>query len=141
MRWLAILAVLAVHDTILALPAQAADVLARRTLRVGTILATSDLAGEGQEAEARMAGMHGLEVRRAIYAGHPVSRADLGPPTLVRRNEIVVMTFRAGALGLRTEGRSMGAAGAGEVVEVMNLSSRQTVRAIVTGRRVVEVRR
>jgi len=125
----------------LSMPASAADVLARRTLRVGTIISATDLDGEGQDSATVIAWMQGLEVRRAIYAGHPVSRDDLGPPTLVRRNEIVVMTFRAGALGLRTEGRALGAGGAGEIVEVMNLSSRQTVRAIVTNRRAVEVRR
>jgi len=122
-------------------PAAAADVLAQRTLRVGTIIGAGDLAGRGTGAGDAVAAMEGLEVRRAIYAGHPVSRHDLGPPTLVRRNEIVMMSYRAGALGLRTEGRALGAAGAGEIVDVMNLVSRQTVRAVVTGRRRVEVRR
>ncbi len=125
----------------LSAPVFAADILALRTLRVGSIIRATDLGGDGQGAAALIAEMQGLEVRRAIYAGHPVSRHDLGPPTLVRRNEIVVMTFRAGALGLRTEGRALGAGGAGEIVEVMNQTSRQTVRAVVTDRRRVEVRR
>ena len=85
--------------------------------------------------------MIGLEVRRAVYAGHPVAPADLGPPTLVRRNEIVVMTYSVGGVSLRTEGRALAAGGSGELVEVMNLASRRTVRAVVTGTRSVEVRR
>ena len=124
-----------------AAPAFAADVVAERTLRVGTVLESTDLRAADPEAEDAVADMVGLEVRRAIYAGHPVEQADLGPPTLVHRNDVVMMTYRSGALGLRAEGRALGAGGAGEPIEVMNLDSRTTVRGIVVGPRQVEVRR
>lgn len=120
---------------LMVLPGQAAEpVYANRTLRVGSILNPDDLS---RPAEALI----GLEVRRAVYAGHPVTSSDLGPPTLVRRNEVVTMTYRAGGIALRAEGRALGAGGAGELVEVMNLASRRTIRAVVTGIRTVEVRR
>ena len=113
----------------------AADqILAKRTLRVGSILTPGDLTKASDQ-------MVGLEVRRAIYAGHPISQSDLGPPTLVRRNEIVTMTFRNGGIALRAEGRALGAGVSGEIVEVMNLESRRTIRAVVTGSRSVDVRR
>lgn len=128
--------VLALLVTVLSAgPALAAEqVYASRTLRVGSILKPGDMTGPGHA-------LVGLEVRRAVYAGHPVTPSDLGPPTLVRRNEIVVMTYRAGAIALRAEGRALGAGGAGELVEVMNLASRRTVRAVIVGTRTVEVRR
>ena len=130
-----------------ATPLAAQDVVAARTLRAGTILAAEDLrpAGDVPVAQERISEqiseLIGLETRRAIYAGRSVSPADLGPPTLVRRNEVVVMLYAEGGLGIRTEGRALDSGGAGEVVRVMNLSSRQPVQAIVTGVNRVEVRR
>lgn len=127
----------------LSAPLCAQEVVAARTLPPGTVLAKQDLEAGGDPAAAasRISELVGLETRRAIYAGRPVSAADLGPPTLVRRNDVVVMLYARGGLGIRTEGRALDSGGAGEVVRVMNLSSRQPVRAVVTGANRVEVGR
>lgn len=127
-------------------PAQevAQQVLAARTLRAGTVLVEHDLKLPGSEdARGRdmMAALVGLETRRAIYTGRPVVAADLGPPTLVRRNAVVAMHFSSRGLGIRTEGRALESGGAGEVVRVINLTSRQPVLATVTGENRVEVGR
>ena len=124
-------------------PGRAQDVVAARTLRAGTVLTEADLRlrDGAPRDEKDLAALVGLETRRAIYAGRPVVAADLGPPTLVRRNAVVVMTYNDGALGIRTEGRALEAGGAGEAVSVLNLTSRQSVRAVVTGPNRVEVRR
>ena len=116
-------------------PALAGDPVARRTLRIGTILAAGDVNGPAPDA------LLGQEVRRTVHAGRPVTRADLGPPTLVRRNERVTMLYRRGALSIRSEGRALATGGAGEAIDVMNLASRLTVRATVTGPGAVEVAR
>ena len=127
----------------LSAPLPAQDVVAARTLPAGTVLAEEDLAAkdDASGASQQMSELVGLETRRAIYAGRPVSAADLGPPTLVRRNDVVLMLYSRGGLGIRTEGRALDSGGAGEVVRVMNLSSRQPVRAVVTGVNRVEVGR
>lgn len=127
----------------LASPAVAVgDIVASRTLRVGTILEAADLRGTGVgDQSASIAELVGQEVRRAIYAGRSVATRDLGPPTLIRRNEIVTMTYRTGGLGLRTQGRSLASGGLGEMVEVMNLDSRLMVRGRVVGPLQVEVSR
>jgi flagella basal body P-ring formation protein FlgA len=124
-------------------PLAAQEVIAARTLRAGTVVAAGDLRARtpGADAAERIAALLGLETRRAIYAGRPITVGDLGPPTLVRRNALVVMTYTAGALGIRTEGRALEAGGEGEVIRVINLGSRQAVRAVVTGTNRVEVRR
>ena len=124
-----------------AAPISAAEIFAKRTLRVGTILNSGDLQIHGDIEENRVDQIIGQEVRRAVYAGHRVTIAHIGPPTLVQRNEVVVMVFKNGGLGIRTEGRALSRGGKGEVVDVMNLTSRTTVRAVVTGHRQVEVRR
>lgn len=121
--------------------ARAADVVAAHTLRVGVVLDRADLRAVADDANTAVDALIGLEVRRAIYAGHVVRPSSLGPPTLVRRNEVVVMRFRSGALEIRAEGRALGRGGLGEIVDIMNLASRQTVRAIVKGPGRVEVRR
>lgn len=125
-------------------PALAQDVLAARTLRVGIVLREADLKppkGEFAATRELIAALVGLETRRAIYTGQPVVAADLGPPTLVRRNAVVAMLFSTGGLGIRTEGRALESGGAGEVVRIINLASRQTILATVTGENQVEVRR
>jgi flagellar basal body P-ring formation protein FlgA len=121
-------------------PVAAADVLAARTLRPGTVLEGSDLRAQ-PGAEDRIGALIGLEVRRAIYADRPVRASDLGPETLVRRNAIVTMLYRDRGLAIRTEGRALDAGGAGERIRVMNIVSRQSVAAIVTGRDTVTVAR
>lgn len=123
-------------------PALSGDLFASRTLRVGTILESGDLrVPEDSDSLGNMEAMLGLEVRRAIYAGRRIAPRDLGPPTLIRRNDVVTVTYQSGSLGLRTQGRALGAGGLGEVVEVINLDTRLKVRARVIGSLAVEVSR
>jgi flagella basal body P-ring formation protein FlgA len=125
-------------------PGPSQEVLAARTLRVGTVLREADLKIQGgPDAGLRdsIAMLVGLETRRAIYTGRPVVAADLGPPTLVQRNAVVVMIYRDRGLGIRTEGRALESGGAGEVVRVINVASRQSILATVTGQNQVEVGR
>jgi len=71
----------------------------------------------------------GLETKVALYAGRPVRAADLGPPAGVERNQIIPLIYRSPILTIATEGRAMDRAGPGEIIRVMNLSSRNTVSA------------
>ena len=137
MRKLCIAACLALSatDTI------AQDAVATRTLRPGDIVAASDLQGVSPGDAPELSALIGLEVRRAVYVGRPISQEDLGPPTLVTRNTLVAMHFAAGGLGIRTEGRALDSGGLGERVRVMNLASRQVVTATVAAPGLVEIRR
>jgi flagella basal body P-ring formation protein FlgA len=62
---------------------------------------------------------------------------DTPPPQrrqhLVERNAIVTMEYRKGALTILAEGRALGAGGMDDRVRVMNISSRVTIEARVTG--------
>jgi flagella basal body P-ring formation protein FlgA len=122
----------------------AGEIIAKQSLRVGAIIAPGDLVLSDPDNNAdqdRLVGMTGLEVRRAIVRGRAVRSHQLGPPTQVRRNKSVIMHFRQAGIGLRTEGRALSSGTLGDVIEVMNLDSRLTVRAEVIGRNQVEVRR
>lgn len=69
----------------------------------------------------------GLEARVTLYPGRPIRSADVGPPAMVERNQIVTLIYSLGGLGITTEGRALDRGGLGDVIGVMNLSSRKTV--------------
>lgn len=123
----------------LAAPAMADTVLASRTIRAQSIIGPSDVMVKSVEtpgAATRAEAVIGLEARVSLYAGRPIRMSDVGKPALVDRNQIVPLVFEHNGLRITTEGRSLGRAGAGEIVRVMNISSRHTVsgRVLPDGR-------
>jgi flagella basal body P-ring formation protein FlgA len=111
-------------------------IVATRTIRPQEILGPSDLllqVGAGQ-SDATLEDLIGQEARVALYPGRPVRTGDVGPPTLVERNQVVPLIYLRGGLEIMTEGRSLDRAGIGDHVRVMNLASRATVSGRVTAR-------
>ena len=111
-------------------PAQADSLLAARNIRPEAILTQADIqivpetiAGAADHPDLAL----GMEARVAIYAGRPIRPEDLGPPALVDRNQIVLLHYITGALTIQVEGRMLDRGGFGDVVRVMNLSSRTTI--------------
>jgi len=110
--------------------ASAESLVATRMLRAHALVTEEDVAlvpAEIPGALSDPAAAIGQELRVAIYPGRPLRSGDLGPPTLVERNQIVPLAYRSGVLAILTEGRALGRASAGEMVEVMNLGSRSKV--------------
>lgn len=115
-------------------PASAmAQILAVRTLPAGSVIGPDDLIVP-EDADARSAdALIGLQTRTIIYAGRTIALAQLVPPRLIERNQLVNLVYEAGALSIRAEGRALGAGAEGEVIRVMNLASRNTVLATIRG--------
>jgi len=114
----------------LAQPVGAESLVATRTIRAKAVIAPEDLtlvSAELPGALSRPEDAVGLETRVAIYAGKPVRLSDLGPPTLVERNQLVTIIYQSGGLAILTEGRALARGSAGDAVRVMNLASRNTV--------------
>ncbi|PIE08352.1 MAG: flagella basal body P-ring formation protein FlgA [Rhodobacterales bacterium] len=114
----------------LATPAPAETVLAARTIRARTLITAADVTlseGEVAGAYTSLEEVIGSEARVAIYAGRPVRSGEIGQAAVVDRNQVVTLVYASGGLVISTEGRSLGRAGTGEIVRVMNLGSRQTV--------------
>jgi flagellar basal body P-ring formation protein FlgA len=114
----------------LAAPASAESLVATRTIRAKTLVAPEDLALVSAELPGALTDPDqaiGLEARVAIYAGKPLRPGDLGPPTLVERNQLVTLVFLSGGLAISTEGRALARGSEGDAVRVMNLGSRSTV--------------
>lgn len=115
-------------------PVWAETVVATRTIRAQQIVMADDLrvvAGDTPGMAGEIGQIAGLEARRILYAGRPVSPRDVGPPALVERNQIVLLGFRIGGLQITTDGRAMSRGGHGDRVRVINLSSRTTVSGTI----------
>lgn len=120
-------------------PAAADTVLAARTIRAQTIIGPDDVVMKAVDvpgAATSPESVIGLEARVSLYAGRPIRKGDVGQPALVDRNQIVPLVFENNGLQITAEGRSLSRAGAGEIVRVMNMSSRNTVsgRVLPDGR-------
>lgn len=135
MRWL--LALLLLTGV-----AQAETLVATRTIRAQAILAPGDVT----LSDANVAGAlddpllaSGMEARVTLYAGRPIRGEDLGPPSIIDRNQVVSLAYATGPLSILTEGRALGRGGVGDVVRVMNLTSRTTVTGRIGANGVVSV--
>ena len=119
---------------IASLPAGAhSAIVAARDMPAGTVVTEADLAWDENVA----GGMTdpdlaiGKQVRVAIYEGRPVVAGALRVPVLVSRNQIVRIAYDTGALRIEAEGRALSEGAAGDLIRVMNLSSRKTISAVV----------
>lgn len=69
----------------------------------------------------------GQEARVTLYPGRPILPEHVGAPALVERNQPVVVFFQNGGLTIATDGRALSRGAEGDIVRVMNLSSRNTI--------------
>lgn len=118
-------------------------VLSVRTVRSRAILTVEDVVvkkTEGQGAFSRVSEVVGLEARVVLYAGRPISAGDVGPAAIIERNQIVRLVYARGPLSIVVDARSLGRAGIGDRLRVMNLSSRNTVTGTVEPNGYVTVR-
>ena len=81
----------------------------------------------------------GQTPRRALAAGMPIRSADIGKPEAIAKNGLVTMVAQAPGLTITTTGRAMESGSIGDVVQVMNLQSKRTIQATVTGMNLVQV--
>ena len=114
---------------------RAETVVATRTIRAHGIISAEDLALRPDTVAGTFSSLEGLvgqEAKVTLYMGRPIRRADVGPPALIERNQIVTLVYRAGGLTILAEGRALARAGVGTPVKAMNLSSRKIIRGRVS---------
>jgi flagella basal body P-ring formation protein FlgA len=111
-----------------------------RTLAQGEIVKASDLTltrrPKSELVAAAVATVEqaaGLIAKRALAAGKPIRQADLMKPELVARNETVTIVFEMPGIMLTTRGKALEAGAQGDLVNVLNVQSKRTVQATVTG--------
>lgn len=119
---------------LLPMPAVAESMVATRTIRAKTVISVedftmvdADIPGAVTDPDTAI----GQEARVTLYAGRPVMAKDLASAALVERNQTVSLIFKASGLSILTEGRALNRGGVGDVIKVMNLSSRATVTGTI----------
>lgn len=108
--------------------------VAARTLRSHALIGPEDVLIKDvvvAGAFDRVEDVVGQEARVVLYAGRPIKFGDIGPVSIVERNQIVMLVFNSGGLRIATDARSLGRGGVGDVIRVMNLNSRTTVSGII----------
>lgn len=111
--------------------AWAGSLAAVRTLPAGSLIAAEDVAfvptlKGGLDDPAQVIGK---ETRVTLYEGRAIAPSSLVAPTLVDRNQPVIVGWSRGGLSIQTEGRALGRGGAGDIIRVLNIASRVTVSA------------
>lgn len=121
-------------------PRSVAVPVAARRLAPGTTIGPSDVRLVAlpqdrvpDDAILDEAGLRGRIVQRGVAAGAPIARADLGSRAVVSRNSPVTMTVTLPGLVITAQGRALEDGAPGDVIQVLNLSSRAIVEATVTG--------
>jgi len=81
----------------------------------------------------------GMAAKQRLIVGRPVRRTDIEQPKLVKRNTIVTIIYRSPGLTLKAKGRALADASRGQSVAIINLQSKRTLEAEVTGNGLVSV--
>jgi flagellar basal body P-ring formation protein FlgA len=93
---------------------------------------SGDIAASATEAVGRAA-------RQPLRLGQPIRRADLMKPELVKRDDNVTLVYQVPGIMLTTRGKALEAGGQGDLVGVLNLQTKRTIQAVVTGPGRVEI--
>jgi flagella basal body P-ring formation protein FlgA len=128
------LALITVVLTLASNAALAETVIAARTIRAQTLLAPSDLQVVQGDVPGTLIAMDeavGLEARVVLYSGRPIMAGDVGPAAIIERNQIVKLIYTVGTLSISADARALARAGPGDMLRVMNLTSKSTVSGIV----------
>lgn len=121
--------------SILASSAIGDTVVATRTVRSHAIIGPKDVLIKDiivDGAFDRVEDIIGQEARVVLYAGRPIKFGDIGPAAIIERNQIVMLVYRRGGLRIAADARALGRGGVGDLIRVMNLTSRTTVSGIIS---------
>ncbi len=90
-------------------------------------------------AYTQMANLVGMAAKKQLLPGRAITRSDVEPPKLVKRNSLVTIVYKTNGMILKTMGRALGDGARGEMVSVQNIQSKRTVEAEVTAAGIVSV--
>jgi flagella basal body P-ring formation protein FlgA len=71
----------------------------------------------------------GMTPRRSIISDRPIRINDLEKPRLINKGDMITMILKNGALSLTVKGKALDAGAKGDVIRVMNTTSRRTIEA------------
>jgi len=112
--------------------------IAMRSLTRGEVIKEGDVTierrprSEFTESPAPVVDIVGRAVRGNVRAGQLLRAVDVMKPEIVKRNEMVMLHYEMPGLALTMRGQAMDGGGEGDVVNVLNPSTKKTIQAIVT---------
>lgn len=82
----------------------------------------------------------GQQIKRRVPADRPLTEPDVGPRIAVLASAPVTVLWSSGALHMEMQGRAEESGAIGDEIRVLNPQSGQTIRGVVTGDGMTEVR-
>ena len=109
-----------------------------RNIQSGDIIAAADLVwSDDAVASSDSLGdpdaAVGKAARHALRAGAPAEARDLLSPRVVKRDELVRVSFESDGVTLALDGKAMSDGSVGDTIQVMNTTSKRIIEAVVSG--------
>lgn len=121
-----------------AVRASQAPVLAYvHSLGAGDIVQAQDLswshdAVAGADAPRDPDAVIGMAARRPVREGDAVSLRDVSAPMVIRKDDVIAVTFAMNGMSLTLQAKALTDAASGQSVSVMNPASRKIIQAVAT---------
>lgn len=114
--------------------------VATRPLARGDMVKQSDIAIErrpksefSSEPPASASDIVGLAARSTVRAGQGLRNSDLMKPEIVKKNEMVLLHYEVPGIVLTMRGQALELGTEGDMVNVLNISSKRTIQGVITG--------
>jgi flagella basal body P-ring formation protein FlgA len=75
----------------------------------------------------------GLTPRRALRPGQVIRQSDVAKPEVVARNETVTISYEVPGILLTIRGQAQEAGAQGDLINVVNVQTKRTIQATITG--------
>jgi flagella basal body P-ring formation protein FlgA len=110
-------------------------VIPLRAIALGEVIKSSDVMIERRPKTEVIAieEVLGLAAKRALKPGQVIRAGDVMKQELVGRNETVTIYYEAPGMVLTIRGKALDAGAMGDVVNVLNVQSKRTIQATVSG--------
>jgi flagellar basal body P-ring formation protein FlgA len=82
----------------------------------------------------------GQQIKRRVAADRPLTEPDVGPRMAVLASTPVTVLWNSGSLRMEMQGRAEESGALGDEIRVLNTQSGHTIRGVVTGDGMTEVR-
>jgi flagella basal body P-ring formation protein FlgA len=107
------------------------------SLNTGDIVQAQDLAWSrdavaGLDAPRDPDAVIGMAARRPVREGDAVSLRDVSSPMVIRKDDVIAVTFAMNGLSLSLQAKALTDAAAGQSVSVMNPASHKVIQAVAT---------
>ncbi len=109
-----------------------------RNVNAGDLLAASDFVWSDEavapgDAPTDAEAVIGKAARRPLRAGAAVGLHDLASARVIKRDDLVSVAFEDGGISLVLQAKALADAGVGDTLQLVNIQSKKTLEAVVTG--------